>query len=188
MRVRFDNTFGSVPLVIDAASAGLHGGGGSLVEGSERPLSFGGQPAVTVPVGAPMLSDPVELHVPDLAELAVSVHLPGPTPGTSLHSLGQQTAYVSAPGEYTLKQPLPDRVHDRGAVLPVGHRGARAAGGGDRHARRLDHRRLRLEHRRQRALAGRARRAPRRLRRRARPAADAGRAASSTPASAATAC
>jgi lysophospholipase L1-like esterase len=54
---------------------------------------------VTVPPGAPILSDPVDLVVPPLGSLAVSLFLPEITPTTTWHNEGAQTAYVSGPGD-----------------------------------------------------------------------------------------
>src|SRR4029077_4271865 len=64
------------------------------------PLTFGGQKSVQIPIGAEALSDPVRLHVPALQELAVSVYAPTATGSATLHSLGQQTTYVTS-GDHT---------------------------------------------------------------------------------------
>ena len=101
VRVRFNNTFGTVPLVIGEAHVAVHTGGGSIAASTDRVLTFGGSPTIMVPAGAPALSDPVDLDVPDLEELAVSIYLPEPTDGTTVHSLGVQTTYISTPGNFT---------------------------------------------------------------------------------------
>ena len=49
----------------------------AIVEGSDRALSFAGKPATTIGPGVVMFSDPVELNVPALADLAVSLYFPG---------------------------------------------------------------------------------------------------------------
>ena len=46
---------------------------------SDHALTFGGKASVTVPPGAPILSDPIELKVLPLSELAVSLFLPDKT-------------------------------------------------------------------------------------------------------------
>jgi lysophospholipase L1-like esterase len=101
VRVRLSNTFGTEPLVIGSAHVALHNGGGVIVDGTDRALTFGGSPSVTIPIGAPALSDPVDFDIPDLAELAISIYLPEPTIGRTVHQLGVQTAYVSSVGDYT---------------------------------------------------------------------------------------
>ena len=61
LRVRFSNSFGTGPLVIDAASIGIRDTDAGVVPGSLRELTFGAESSVTVASGARVLSDPVEL-------------------------------------------------------------------------------------------------------------------------------
>jgi lysophospholipase L1-like esterase len=84
--------------VIGAAHVAIHASGSATVPGTDRALTFGGDPTITMPPGAAVLSDPVALHVPDLTELAVSIYLPKQTNGLSGHTLGVQTTYVTAQG------------------------------------------------------------------------------------------
>src|SRR4029453_15911106 len=62
--------------------------------------------------GAIALSDPVQLPVPDFANLAIDLYLPGdtaasPSPLTT-HQFAMQTNYVSPPGDHagTLDMPV----------------------------------------------------------------------------------
>ncbi len=98
VRVEFSNEYGTRPLVIGAAHVALAGKGVAIEAGSDRALTFGGRPSVTVPPGAPILSDPVDLAVPALGSVAVSLYLPEITPTTTWHNEGAQTAYISGPG------------------------------------------------------------------------------------------
>ena len=98
IRVRLDNSFGTDPVVIGAAHVAVHATGAGIVPGSDHQLTFGGSAVTTIPPGAPIVSDPVDFDVPNLAELAVSIYLPQPTAGLSGHTLGVQTTYVAAPG------------------------------------------------------------------------------------------
>lgn len=72
VRIRFSNELGKEPLVLGATRAGLRGG-------PLQPVLFDGKPGATIAPGASLLSDVLELEVPALAELTVSVHLPEPT-------------------------------------------------------------------------------------------------------------
>jgi lysophospholipase L1-like esterase len=110
LRVRLSNLFGTRPLAIGAASVGRVLLGGGLVPGS-RPLTFRGRPAVTIPAGAAVMSDPLGVTVAPLAELAISLYLPGPTGPATNHLYAEQTSFT-APG---------DRVAD-GAVTSFRHR------------------------------------------------------------------
>lgn len=107
LRVRFSNAFGRQPLVIGAASIALSAGGAAIVPGTSRPLTFGGHASITVPAGAPALSDPVALHVPPLANLAISLYLPDSTRATTYHGMAMQTAYISPPGDHTAADTMP---------------------------------------------------------------------------------
>jgi lysophospholipase L1-like esterase len=53
------------------------------------------------------LSDPVELDVPALGDLAVSIYLPVDTAATTVHAVALQTSYVSPPGDYTDATAMP---------------------------------------------------------------------------------
>jgi lysophospholipase L1-like esterase len=101
VRVELSNEYGEQPLVIGAARVALAGEKGALAPGSDRALTFGGRPSVTVPPGAPILSDPVDLAVPALGSLAVSLFLPEVTPTTTWHNDARQTAYISGEGDHT---------------------------------------------------------------------------------------
>ena len=74
VRLRLSNEFGDAALLVGAASAG------------GVPVTFGGRPDCAVPAGAPVVSDPVPLAVPALAELEVVLRLPGRTPTSSWHA------------------------------------------------------------------------------------------------------
>ena len=100
VRIVLTNAYGKVPLHIGAASVALAGNGSAITAGSLRTLTFSGQPAATMAPGAPLLSDPVELSVPDLARLTVSVHLPQASPVSTFHWDGRETAWI-APHDQT---------------------------------------------------------------------------------------
>jgi hypothetical protein len=48
-----------------------------------------------------VLSDPVDLNVPALSDLAISLYLPGTVQATTIHNRLLQTNYVSLPGNFT---------------------------------------------------------------------------------------
>lgn len=110
VRVQFSNAYGSAPLRIGAAHIALHEKNSANVAGSDRVLSFSGGAAITVPAGATAISDPVDLDVPALAELAVSVYIPGGSGAPSMHALGLHTTYVSKQGDVTGENTMQDAV------------------------------------------------------------------------------
>ncbi len=100
VRVRLSNEYGDKPLKIGAASIALAGADGATT-GAILPLTFGGLASVTLPPGAPMLSDPVDLKAPALASVSVSLYLPEATGPCTCHPLARADTYVSAPGDFT---------------------------------------------------------------------------------------
>src|ERR1700690_3263557 len=60
VRIRFSNEFSDLPMHIGAAHIALLGDDGAIVPGSDHTLRFSGQPGITVPANAPMLSDPID--------------------------------------------------------------------------------------------------------------------------------
>jgi lysophospholipase L1-like esterase len=107
VRIRLSNEMGTAPLTIGAAGVALRQGGAQVVAGSQRALTFGGAASITVPPGAPALSDPVDLTFTALADLVVSVYLPAATPLTTAHPNALQTIYISQPGNFTAAATFP---------------------------------------------------------------------------------
>jgi lysophospholipase L1-like esterase len=101
VRVVLSNTFGKAPLTIGSGHLALREKQSAIVPASDRPLTFSGRATVTIPAGALIYSDPVNLNIPALTDVAVDVYLPGdtntPSPLT-MHSAALQTNYVSDTG------------------------------------------------------------------------------------------
>ena len=106
VRVRL-SSFGANGVVIGAAHIALSSGGAAIVPSSDRVLTFGGKPSITIPPGAPVVSDPVELAVPELSELAVTLFLPEVTGPATWHFDARQTSYISPPGDFTDEAVMP---------------------------------------------------------------------------------
>ncbi|MER6114642.1 SGNH/GDSL hydrolase family protein [Streptomyces sp. NPDC001743] len=99
VRIRLSNEFGDRPLVIGEARVARPAAGGPdsrIDPRTDRPLTFGGHASVTIPAGAPLLSDPVDLRVPAGSDLVVSLHLPERTAGSTLHAFAQRQNYVAS--------------------------------------------------------------------------------------------
>ena len=107
LRVRFSNAFGKSALTIGDAHVALAGKGSVTLPGSDRTLTFSGCSSFIVPPGAELLSDPVRLDVPALSSLAITVFLPVATGSATWHALGNQTAYISGPGDFTSTADMP---------------------------------------------------------------------------------
>src|SRR5579884_21858 len=81
LRVRFSNAFGTSPLTIMSAHVALTAGGSAIRPKSDKALTFDGQPSVTIPAEALMISDPVDFNLPPLSDLAVTIFLRGAPDG-----------------------------------------------------------------------------------------------------------
>jgi hypothetical protein len=76
IRVVLSNEYGDKAVTVGDARVALADNGPAIVADSDRPLTFGGSTTVTIPPGAPVLSDPVELDVKPLGSVAISLFLP----------------------------------------------------------------------------------------------------------------
>ena len=100
VRIVLSNAYGKVPLRIGTATVALADAASAIRPDSLRTLTFAGQPSATMSPGAPLVSDPVELFVPDLARLTVSIHLPQASPVSTFHWDGREAAWI-APHDQT---------------------------------------------------------------------------------------
>jgi lysophospholipase L1-like esterase len=99
VRVHLENTFGTVPLTIGAASIAYRNNGAQLVPGTVVPLTFGGSPSVTIPAGASVDSDAASFVARPWEDVAVSLYIPGTATGQiSRHNNARTTSYLTAPG------------------------------------------------------------------------------------------
>jgi lysophospholipase L1-like esterase len=101
LRIRFSNEHGSTPLTIGAATVALAQDAQTVKAASLKPLTFDGRTSVTIPPGAPVLSDVVDLSVPAGAEISVSLYFPERVTTPTLHGLALKTAVVTARGDFT---------------------------------------------------------------------------------------
>ena len=96
IRIRLTNAFGTEGIAIDDVTVGLRASGATLVAGTEHAVTFAGAHGVTLPAGAEVFSDPVQLAVGDEQDLAISLHVPGPTGPATRHSTALTTSYSAA--------------------------------------------------------------------------------------------
>ena len=111
VRVVLSNAFWTEPLAVAAARIALRVDGAAIVPTSVRELRFSGHSSTSIRAGAVVVSDPVTLAVPALADLAIDIYLPGDTAASgspvTIHSRSVQTHYVSPPGDHTGVAELP---------------------------------------------------------------------------------
>lgn len=107
VRVKVSNEYGAGALIVGSANVALQSTGASIVPDSNRALTFRGQASVVIPQGAVVLSDPVNLSVPSNANLSISLYFPQNTGFATYHENGNQTAYISTPGDFSAATNFP---------------------------------------------------------------------------------
>jgi lysophospholipase L1-like esterase len=93
IRVRFSNLYGTSQLVIGAVEIAQTLKGVAIVPGTNKAVTFNGQPSVSIPPGALVVSDPTSFKLAALSDLTVSFFLPNPSGPVTEHQLGNATSY-----------------------------------------------------------------------------------------------
>jgi lysophospholipase L1-like esterase len=106
LRVRFSNAFGTKPLPILSAHVAESAGGGAIRPSGGKTLRFGGRTSVTIPTGAPMVSDPVDFDLAPLSDLAVTIRVQDPTGAVTGHPGARCTSYLQG-GDAVMEPVLP---------------------------------------------------------------------------------
>jgi lysophospholipase L1-like esterase len=111
-RLRFSNAFGGAVLPITAVSVALPADGRAGVSairaGTSRPVTFNGRSAVDIPVGAQMVSDPLNFPLAPRSNLTVTVYLAQGQASTSItsHPGSRTTSHLLA-GNHVVAENLP---------------------------------------------------------------------------------
>lgn len=106
VRIGLSQMLNAEPLEVGAAHLAISKGGSAIEVGSDRTLTFGGRGSVTVSPGALVLSDPVDLAVSPLTDVAVSIYLPKHTGAPTIHRHAIRTTYV-AKGNHASSSAMP---------------------------------------------------------------------------------
>jgi len=106
VRVRISNVFGTRDLRIGEAHIAQSRGGSSIDPATDRKLTFGGSPRVSVAPGTEVASDPVGMNVPEVSDLAVTLFLPGVTEPPTFHGLALRPTFI-VPGNVSGAPNLP---------------------------------------------------------------------------------
>ncbi|MDN3558074.1 SGNH/GDSL hydrolase family protein [Halomonas maura] len=117
VRVVLSNAYGNRPVVIGDAHLATAGVDSAIEAESAAALTFSGQRRIAIPPGAQVLSDPVDLAVAALDEVAISLYLPEPTPPATFHWDGRQTAYVGAGNQVAATTLDTEMTHDIRVLL-----------------------------------------------------------------------
>jgi lysophospholipase L1-like esterase len=102
VRLRFSNAFGGAPLPITRVSVALPDSGKAGVSAirpdTTRPVTFHARPSTVVPVGAQVVSDPLDLTLAPRSILTVTLHLAQGQASTNItsHPGSRTTSYLAA--------------------------------------------------------------------------------------------
>jgi lysophospholipase L1-like esterase len=112
LRVVLSNAFGTAPLVVGAAHLALRTKDAAGIDPmSSRAVKFSGSASTTIPAGAVIVSDPVDLNLPPSTDLVVDLYVPGDTAASgspvTMHTGANQTSYVSSTGNFSGSETFP---------------------------------------------------------------------------------
>jgi lysophospholipase L1-like esterase len=108
VRVKLSNAFNGTPTQIGAAHIAVRDTGSTIVAGSDRALTFGGRSSIKMMPGMVVVSDPVDLTVAPLSDLAVSLYFPADTGAPTTHATGLRPTYISGDGNFAGSASIPD--------------------------------------------------------------------------------
>src|ERR1017187_2284997 len=115
LRVRFSNAYGTNSVTINAAHVALaagarSAGSGNINTATDKALTFRGAPAVVIPPGEVVLSDPFDYNLPALTNLAVSIYF-GTISATTIngHPGSRTTSFIQS-GNVVTAASLPTAV------------------------------------------------------------------------------
>lgn len=102
VRIQLSNEFGDAATTLPSVTVGLRDGdsGADVQDGTQRVVTFDGGPGVTIPAGAAVLSDPVDLDTEAFDHLVLSIFVPAGNGAATVHGNAMQT-YFTAAGDRT---------------------------------------------------------------------------------------
>jgi lysophospholipase L1-like esterase len=115
--IRLSNEYGSAPLLVGSANVASPTDPASVKPRSIHTVTFGGHNSVTIPAGAPVLSDPVAFPVTPGAEITVSLYFPKRVATPTLHWLALKRAVVSQHGDHTRAEKIEAGATSQSSIL-----------------------------------------------------------------------
>src|SRR5438874_8608622 len=101
IRLRLSNECGSSPLLIGAVTVAIPADASYVKRESIQRVTFEGNNSVTIPSGAPVLSDPIMFPVKSGTEISISIYFPKRVATPTLHAFAFKHAVISQPGNFT---------------------------------------------------------------------------------------
>jgi lysophospholipase L1-like esterase len=117
IRIRLSNEYGSSPIHVGSVTVAVPEDASNVKSGSIHAVTFGGQDSITIPAGAPTLSDPVNFPVARGAEISVAIYFPKHVTAPTWHALALKRAVISPPGDDTHKEKIQGGTEATSSVL-----------------------------------------------------------------------
>ena len=95
IRIELSNAFGKEPVTIGDAHVALRTTGSSIDTNTDRQLTFSGEKSVDIRPGQVIISDPVDLDLKPLSDLAVSLYILKNQGTPTNHTPGLHITYIS---------------------------------------------------------------------------------------------
>lgn len=105
-RILLSNEYGSSPLLVGSLTVAVPNDPASVRSGSIQAVTFGGRKSITIPPGAPAISDPVAFTVAYGAEISISVYFPKRVTTPTWHALALKRAVVSPHGDHSYDEKI----------------------------------------------------------------------------------
>src|ERR1700730_7550343 len=106
IRIRLSNEYGSSPLLVGSVTVAVRNDLASVKSVSIHTVTFGRRHSITIPAGAPALSDPVAFPVAYGVEISVTLYFPKRVTAPTWHALALKRAVVSPQGDDTHQEKI----------------------------------------------------------------------------------
>ena len=117
IRIRLSNEYGSVPLLLGAVTVASPMDVAGVNPDTIHSVTFSGRNSITIPPGAPILSDPIAFPVDRGAEISVSIYFPRRVTSPTIHALALKRAIISLPGDQTHAQKIDEGATSKSSIL-----------------------------------------------------------------------
>jgi len=94
LRLRLSNEYGTSPVTMSSVHVAVSKGGGAIDAATDKALSFGGSPALTLAAGKAAFSDPLDFNLAALSDLAVSIRFTSQTGDVTGHPGSRTTSFL----------------------------------------------------------------------------------------------
>jgi len=96
LRVQLSNTYGSSPVIINAAHLAVSRGASAINPATDRALTFQGASSITIQAGEAVYSDTIDFDVTLLSNLAVSIYFGKTSADVTGHPGSRTTSYIQS--------------------------------------------------------------------------------------------